>query len=154
MAIRALAVPLCAALILIPAAVHAQSSDGESGDDRVAAMIAAAKDTYSAVPPRASCQPGDDDEIVVCARTDSSKYRVPSTAESDPNSLAARRARDGAIPSAPDLVPQYHGVSAARGCFVPPCPPPPIYYIDVKALPEAPAGSDADKIARGEKAAP
>ena len=29
------------------------------------------------------------------------------------------------------------------------CPPPPAYMIDFKTLPEAPAGSDADRIARG-----
>ena len=34
-------------------------------------------------------------------------------------------------------------------CIVPPCPPPPVYMIDVTALPEAPPGSDADRIARG-----
>lgn len=34
-------------------------------------------------------------------------------------------------------------------CFLQKCPPP-IFFIDVKSLPEAPAGSDADKIARGE----
>ena len=36
-----------------------------------------------------------------------------------------------------------------RGCFLPPCPPPPALMIDVEALPHAPPGSDADRIARG-----
>lgn len=36
-----------------------------------------------------------------------------------------------------------------RGCFIPPCPPPPALIIDVEALPDAPPGSDADRIARG-----
>lgn len=36
-----------------------------------------------------------------------------------------------------------------RGCFIPPCPPPPALMIDVEALPDAPAGSDADRIAHG-----
>ncbi len=36
-----------------------------------------------------------------------------------------------------------------RGCFIPPCPPPPALIIDVAALPPPPAGSDADRIARG-----
>ena len=35
------------------------------------------------------------------------------------------------------------------GCIIPPCPPPPALIIDIEALPEAPAGSDADRIARG-----
>ncbi len=36
-----------------------------------------------------------------------------------------------------------------RGCFLPPCPPPPALIIDVEALPPPPAGSDADRIAQG-----
>ena len=36
-----------------------------------------------------------------------------------------------------------------RGCFIPPCPPPPALIIDVEGLPDAPPGSDADRIARG-----
>ena len=42
-----------------------------------------------------------------------------------------------------------HGVTAARGCFIPPCPPPPALIIDVAALPEAPPGSDAERVGRG-----
>ncbi|MBO9671437.1 MAG: hypothetical protein J7485_13065 [Sphingobium sp.] len=38
-------------------------------------------------------------------------------------------------------------------CFLQKCPKKP-YYIDVSALPKAPPGSDADKIARGEMRAP
>ena len=36
-----------------------------------------------------------------------------------------------------------------RGCFIPPCPGEPALLIDVTALPKAPPGSDADRIARG-----
>ena len=42
-----------------------------------------------------------------------------------------------------------HGVVVARGCFIPPCPPPMPILIDIEALPEAPPGSDADRIGRG-----
>ena len=51
---------------------------------------------------------------------------------------------------APDLfgIPN-HGVVVARGCFIGPCPPPKALIIDIEALPEAPPGSDADRIARG-----
>lgn len=34
-------------------------------------------------------------------------------------------------------------------CLIPPCPPEAALMIDVEALPEAPEGSDADRIARG-----
>jgi hypothetical protein len=37
----------------------------------------------------------------------------------------------------------------ARGCFIPPCPPPKALMIDLKAIPEAPPGSDADRVGRG-----
>ncbi|MBX7482364.1 hypothetical protein [Qipengyuania qiaonensis] len=87
-------------------------------------------------------------EIIVCRR------RVggggfgydPERAERE---YATRTMNRGA-PKAPDVfgIPD-HGVVVARGCFIPPCPPPPALIIDVGALPEAPAGSDADRIARG-----
>ena len=53
-------------------------------------------------------------------------------------------------PRTPDLfgIPD-HGVVVARGCFIGPCPPPKALIIDIEALPEAPPGSDADRIARG-----
>jgi hypothetical protein len=40
-----------------------------------------------------------------------------------------------------------------KGCFLQKCPKK-LYFIDVSALPKAPAGSDADKISRGEMRAP
>ncbi len=44
----------------------------------------------------------------------------------------------------------FRGPATASGlCFIPPCPPPPALMIDIKALPEPPPGSDADRIARG-----
>ena len=36
-----------------------------------------------------------------------------------------------------------------KGCFIGPCPGEPAIMIDVAALPKAPGGSDADRIARG-----
>ena len=43
------------------------------------------------------------------------------------------------------------GGASMRGCIpgLQKCPPPPALIIDVAALPEAPPGSDADRIARG-----
>jgi hypothetical protein len=85
-------------------------------------------------------------EIVVCAPLDPDRDRYPGreTLES------VQSTKDG-LPRAPDLAPKYPGVVVARGCFIPPCPPPAMVFIDVKALPEAPEGSDADLIAKGEK---
>ena len=44
----------------------------------------------------------------------------------------------------------FSGPATVSGlCVIPPCPPEAAIMIDVEALPEAPEGSDADRIARG-----
>ncbi len=44
----------------------------------------------------------------------------------------------------------FKGPATISGaCLIPPCPPEAAILIDVEALPQAPAGSDADRIARG-----
>ena len=50
----------------------------------------------------------------------------------------------------PNLEPPNNGTVVARGCFIPPCPPETAYMIDLSSIPMAPAGSDADRIAKGE----
>ncbi len=57
-------------------------------------------------------------------------------------------------PKTPDvdgsgLPPGMTPIVEIRGCFIPPCPGEPALLIDVTALPKAPPGSDADRIARG-----
>lgn len=85
-------------------------------------------------------------EIVVCRRLrDQSDHRYSSPEEAESRYAYATRGR-----STPDVfgIPD-HGVVVARGCFIPPCPTPMPVLIDIEALPEAPPGSDADRIARG-----
>lgn len=112
-------------------------------------MIETSKQVFGVAPPRRqTCTQSDPNEIVVC-RDRGRPQQVESTAETDPNSLAGRRFRDGNIPTAPQL---DHG-------YCPSCQhfgsvPPPAYYVDVGALPQAPEGSDADKISKGETPAP
>jgi hypothetical protein len=122
-------------------------------DARVAERITITRDLYGAPPPRRRCDSGGDDTaIVVCAPDRGEDQRVPSTAESDPSSLAARHALNNGVPRAPQL---DRGSCRGRpGCAVGGWAPPPVYVIDLKAIPEAPAGSEADLIARGEKPAP
>lgn len=120
-------------------------------DRKVEAMIARAREAYSVPDDRRRCAAATSDEIVVCAPDHGERWRVPPTSETDPGSHQALR--DG-LPRAPNLEPHYPGIVIARGCFIPPCPPPPAYMIDLSTIPEAPAGSDADKIARGEMRAP
>jgi hypothetical protein len=111
--------------------------------------IATAQDTYG--PPDARAKPAcptpkPGDEIIVCAQgEDNSKYRVKSSGDLDPTGAGAK---DG-LPRAPDVGTVYPGVVVAKGCFIPPCPPPMPVLIDLKAIPEAPPGSDADRVGRG-----
>jgi hypothetical protein len=88
-----------------------------------------------------------EDEIVVCAPDDGAQWRVQSSNEVDPTSRQATR--DG-VPRAPDLAPKYGGVHILAACLLPPCPPPPMYMIDLSSIPETPRGSDAEKVAQGE----
>lgn len=82
--------------------------------------------------------------VVICAPRDDEKFRVPKTI--DPDRVDAF----GDVPRAPDVfgIPN-HGVVVGRGCFIPPCPPEQPIIIDLDAIPEAPPGSDADRVARG-----
>jgi hypothetical protein len=85
-------------------------------------------------------------EIVVCGQTeDPAQFRVQSSSDLDPTGTGAK----DSIPRAPDVGTVYPGVVVATGCFIPPCPPPMPVLIDLKAIPEAPPGSDADRAARG-----
>lgn len=92
-------------------------------------------------------------EIVVCGPEEDS-FRVKSTAESDPNSRQATR--DGALHT-PDVAGNgiFKGkATLGKMCLIGGCPPEAAYMIDLSSIPEAPAGSDADKIAKGELRAP
>ena len=104
--------------------------------------LANARAAYAAVPQRAaSCPTPTGDEIVVCAEfEDPAKQYVPSDADSgDP---------DDGVPRAPNV-----STLPSGGMRIGKTPRHPL-IIDLSAIPEAPAGSDADLIAKGEKAAP
>ena len=134
--------------LALPGSALAQNAQSEL-DRRVAERIAAQQATTDVRDKRCALGAADAGEIVVCAPRDPDKQRYPGRETLD----SVRSVRDG-LPRAPDLRPVYPGPVVARGCFIPPCPPPPMIFIDVKALPEAPAGSDADLIAKGEMAQP
>jgi hypothetical protein len=126
-------------LALVPLPAHA---DPAAESDPVAAALSAAKRAYSLPTHRERCRPkADSDEIVVCA-DHGEDQRVPPTSETDPNSREAQRALNNGVPRAPDLEKHYPGPSVAGGCLPGSCPKD-IYYFDIKALPEAPPGSDA-----------
>ena len=125
----------------------AQSADPEP-DPQIAERLAAAKSRLSVETVQDRCRSArKTGEIVVCVDR-GEDLRVPSTAESDPSSLAARRALNNGIPRAPQL--DRGSCKGQPGCVVGGWAPPPIYVIDLSTIPEAPEGSDADKIAKGE----
>ena len=101
-----------------------------------------ARSVFSAAPRKAApCPDATGDEIVVCAEhEDPATQYVPSDTDSgDP---------DDGVPRAPDV----SGLPSG-GMLIGKTPRHPL-IIDLSKIPEAPAGSDADLIARGEKAAP
>ena len=128
----------------VPCPALAQNAASEA-DRRVDSWIAAQKSQTDVRDKRCVLGNANAEEIVVCAPADPEADRYPGR-----ESLESVQSTDDGLPRAPDLRPVYPGVVVARGCFFPPCPPPPMVFIDVKALPEAPAGSDADLIAKGE----
>jgi hypothetical protein len=81
-------------------------------------------------------------DIIVCA-PDNEEFRVQSSRDLNPDSHEALY--DG-VPRAPQFDNGYCAECAHFGHV-----PPPVYYIDVAALPAAPPGSEADEVARGER---
>ncbi|MDZ4308867.1 hypothetical protein [Allopontixanthobacter sp.] len=140
-----------AALIMIIAGNPAYSQ----GQPPVSAEQVAenARKAYGPPPPEPACAPAQGDEIVVCARQeDNSQFRVKSSTELDPES---EEALDDGLPRAPDVAGPgiFKGPATVGKLCIPglqKCPPPPALMIDLSALPEAPEGSDADKVGKGE----
>jgi hypothetical protein len=128
---------------------HVRAQEYPRPTGTAAKAVETAQRVYGPADTRAkeSCpphQPGE--EIVVCAETeDQEQFRVQSSGDLDPAGAGAR----GGVPRAPDVGTSYPGAVVARGCFIPPCPPPMPKIIDLKAIPEAPPGSDADRVAHG-----
>lgn len=111
------------------------------------AVVAGALMTTARVsrPRRAACgEPGPGGEIVVCGADHGEQWRVPSTTDSDRGS---HQAMDTGVPAAPNV---SSLPDCRRGCLGFGKAPPPLYIIDLRKMPEAPAGSDADRIAKGE----
>lgn len=141
-----IAPPVLLALLVVGSAPS--SAQQTAGQVAAEAQEAYGPPDARAKPECAAPKPGG--EIVVCAENeDPEKYRVKSSSELDPTGKGAQ-----GPPRAPDLFnlpqPAMVGVGvSAKGCFIPPCPSPMPLLIDLKAIPEAPPGSDADRVARG-----
>ncbi|WP_295635966.1 hypothetical protein [Novosphingobium sp.] len=131
--------------------VNEKPESEKSISERADAALAREKAMFEDPTKRCKREAENSREIVVCADPDRNKRdRLPLRNETD----SAKSTRTG-VPRAPDLDgikcrPGADGV--CRGNIG--RAPPPIYYIDLSKIPEAPPGSDADKIAKGEIPAP
>jgi len=91
-------------------------------------------------------------DIVVCRRLGESGENYYSGSRTEAQKRYARETAFQGDPQAPNVAGGgiFRGPATVSGqCLIPPCPPPPALLIDVESLPEAPEGSDADRIARG-----
>lgn len=91
-------------------------------------------------------------EIVVCGGDPAPDQRLRSRREAQDRYAARTAYRDD--PATPDVAGPgiFRGPATVSGICVPGilnCPKPPAVFVDVTALPQAPPGSDADRIARG-----
>ncbi len=138
---------LFALVFMLPSVAWAQDEASDL-DRKVAERIEQSRAIYGVPDPRLRCRPKPgSDEIVVCV--DRGEDQQVDRSPPDPNTLEGRRALDGGVPRAPQFDRGYCAECQHFGSV-----PPPVYYIDMKAIPEPPPGSDADKIAKGEMRAP
>lgn len=110
-------------------------------DARAAEMMEQARAYYGLGQPFQSCaSAADPDEIVVCGyRRREARYAPLAPIQKDIKMIAL-----GAPPVGGGV---GAGVSV-RGCFLQKCPKP-LYFIDLRAIPEPAPGTDADLIAKG-----
>lgn len=104
-----------------------------------------ASNAYGPPGPEEQCEPQEGDEIVVCADApdDPDQYRIGSSLDRGDDSHLSREIRAPDF-SAPPCVPSLLTLCPRFGD-----PPPPAYIIDFAALPETPAGSDAERVGQG-----
>jgi hypothetical protein len=121
----------------------AANAGGEADPGQAQVNAEIAQRLLTAGQPKKCEKAGPDGAIVVCGgREANEKERLPLRGELD----SARSTKDG-LPRAPNV----SGLpDCSRGCIGLGGVPPPMYFFDITKLPEAPADSDADKIARGE----
>ena len=119
-------------------------------------VLADADQLYGPPPPMEDCSDEQEaailsGEIIVCRRKkDQRRFRTLSSDEAQ--TRYAEETMNRGNPPTPDVAGPgiFRGPATVGGlCFVPPCPKDPALIIDIEALPEAPPGSDADRIARG-----
>lgn len=135
-------VALLLASSVAPAQDKPPAAKSDSADD---VTITEPIDLTVTLKPRKRCGTFDSrGEIVVCGVDRGEDLKVPGSAD-----------EPGSHQSLYNGIPQAPSVSGLADCSVKKCigigkAPPKIFIIDVKSLPEAPKGSDAEKVANGE----
>ena len=130
----------------MPLPALAQNVESET-DRRVQDMVTGQKRQVDLRDKRCYLPAKAGDDIVVCAATDPDKDRLPGRED-----LESVRSTNDGLPRAPRF--DRGSCKGQPGCVSFGSVPEPVYYVDVKDLPEAPVGSDADLIATGQKAEP
>ena len=91
-------------------------------------------------------------EIVVCRQIGEDPDNLFSGSREEAQKRYAESTAFSGDPATPNVAGGgiFSGPATISGqCFLPPCPDAPALLIDVEALPEAPPGSNADRIGRG-----
>lgn len=135
---------LAAALTVCAAPLVAQDATADKGETDQAAptadeLVAESEPVVGPpLPPGCEVDPFNN-SVTICAPRNDEQFRVPRRI--DPDRVDAF----GDVPRAPDVfgIPQ-HGIPIPFGSV-----PEPVLLIDLEAIPEAPPGSDADRVARG-----
>ncbi len=140
---------VAAALVLCAVPLSAQDADNVTAEE----ALETAGEAYGPPAPEPECEPQQGDEIVVCAREqEQSQFRIRS--DDDAENDYARETMNRGDPRAPDVGGPgiFRGKATIGGMCIPglqKCPPPPAIFVDFSELPEAPPGSDADRVGRG-----
>ncbi len=144
-------------LLLVTNGIAAQEVGNDARPTVTAEQVFdTARDAYGPPAPEPDCEPQQGEEIIVCAEEpeDPDKYRIRSSEKAEDDYAAATMNKGN--PQTPDPCGPMCGifqgpptVGGLCGIGLNPCPPPPAYFVDFTKLPEAPPGSDADRIARG-----
>ena len=151
---------ICLALIVAFATQNTPLSAQEAAetrDDTLTIDILVTVPTTADIEP--SCDPDAEaeqigDTIVICGRAiPDEAFLYSGDAEAAQDRHARETAFAGTIPppdvAGPGIFRGPPSVSGLCGFALNPCPPPPALIIDVGALPPAPEGSDAQRIASG-----
>lgn len=133
-------------LAMIPASLAAQDQ-GRSAED----MLETARESYGPAPPKPRCDPDSEDPtvIVVCAELEEQEqFRVRSDEQAEDD--YARDTMNRGRPQVPMDKIDGPGIFQGPATFKLAPPEAPL-IIDLEEIPDAPEGSDADMIGKGER---